>query len=256
MRHLIYHCCPLVANSIWRRNLKQLGPRAGIFDTAVVAIATGDGCHDLAYVVERIDEALLCAIGDRARLRFLTIDNDPRLREVASFELLLDAVRPSCAPGDAVFYAHTKGNSTADGVQGATRWRNAMYDVLLNAQTHPWERLSDPRYLSVGACKMIWHPANRRHPEPRAWRTPFPSGLEVPHRWIFAGTFFWFSAEIFERYNWRAAIQPDRYGAEAWLGHLMPRVRGLSVLQPRPEYEPWNPYDPAHYGEQYDDPAP
>jgi len=247
-RHLIYHLCPLAANDGWLENLEELSRGMGAFDGArVIAVARGEGCVGVADAETAVADAGIDG------WHMLVRDNDPALREVATFLPLLELAESAAGPADAVFYAHSKGNSTKDGEAGARAWRRKMYEALLgDAIQEPWQHLAH-QYDAVGACKMTWDPRNRGRAG-KAWRCPFPPTpgrqrpIGVAHRWMFAGTFFWFSARVFKKYpGWREAVQRDRYGAEAWLGQLMPSERALSVYQPRPEDSPWNPYDPEVY---------
>lgn len=243
--HLIYHLCPLVRNDGWLRNLEQLGRRIDLFDgERVIAVAQGEGCHDLLEVKVQL-------IGYGINAETAPVENDPVTREVKSFLPLLELA--STLDGN-IFYAHSKGNSTADGERGAARWRNAMYDHLLRSEI--LESLD--RHRMVGACLMTWDSTWRRR-HGHAWRCPFPvtpgkrQPIEPHNKWLFAGTFFWFTPHVFTL-DWRGAIDStDRYGAECWPGNMYRRDEIVSVYQPRPDYEPWNPYDPRHYEGQYDD---
>lgn len=246
-KHLIYHLCPLAANDGWRQNLERLGRHVDAFDgERLIAVAYDEGCAPLEDVKVEL-------IGCGINAELAPVVNDPILREVASFEHLLAIVQSWCAPDDAIFYAHSKGNSTKDGEQGARRWRNAMYDRLLGRPA--WEHLATHRM--VGACKMTWDPAERRMRRGKAWRCPFPATpgkrrpIDVPWRWLFAGTFFWFTPHVFQL-DWRGAIERDRYGAEGWPGRLYREDEALSVYQPRPQETPWNPYDPSMYSEEFE----
>lgn len=231
IRNLIYHVCPLTSNDLWRRNIEQLLARISVFNgRRVIAISNGDPerLHPTSEV-ERAFKNCGCS--------FITVRNDRSLREVASFRLLLDRVQ-SERPDECTFYAHTKGNSTADDVQGATYWRNAMYHVLLDTWYSCMDKL-DRGYSAVGSHKMIWAVGQR---------PPYPTRLRHGH-WMFAGTYFWFRHDhVFTNSKW-VSIPHDRYGAEAWLSGMFEPDRCFSVFQPWPEdvYPAPNPYDPKLY---------
>lgn len=224
--NLIYHVCALKSNDHWIENISQLVRRWRVFtQRKVVAVAVGPEMFGI----------------DRVRLHFpddtefLEVKNCKRLREVKTFGPLLEAIKTT--DYSVTFYAHTKGNSTADDEYGAKLWRNAMYHYLLDhwrscldlLQTHP----------CVGTTKMVWGKESR---------SPFPTGLIVGN-WMFAGTFFWFRNDlVFGRDDWNV-IADDRYGAEAYLSGLFGHREAASVFQPWP-VDKWpigSPYDPNNY---------
>lgn len=240
VRNVIYHVCPLWANDLWQANVRQLcrRMREGVFNgRRVIAIATGEGLWEPCDVEN--------VFGDLGAppCEFITCPNDRKLREVATFLPLLESIADP-DPGQVVFYAHTKGNSTACGVEGATYWRNAMYHHLLDRWQDCMRELSRPGIAAVGTHKMTWR---------GRYSTPFPTRLDPRHGWIFAGTFFWFRHDrVFADPAWRNVPQ-DRYGAEGWLGGFMRPEEGVSVYQPGDEFRRWNPYDPALYPDQIPD---
>ena len=228
-RDLIYHVCALRSNELWRANVRQLTRRWEAFNgRRVVAIAVGEGIHDPCEVRQAFD-GYDC--------EFLEVPNNSDLREVASFLPLLESVALHSVDR-AVFYAHTKGNSTADDPRGAAYWRNAAYHALLDDVDHCMQLLET--HIAVGIHKMTWG---------KNMTPPYPSGLAVGN-WMLAGTFFWFrSNAIFGRSDWRN-IPRDRYGAEAWLSSLFPDHRSAaSVFQlwPEEQFPTPNPYDPSIY---------
>lgn len=229
-RSLIYHVAPLEANEHWRANVARLRDRLGLFNgRRIVAVAQGEGLHSIDVVRSEF--------GDAAEsIEWLPVANDRRLREVASFRILLEAVATT-EPHVGIFYAHTKGNSTADGQRGAMLWRNTMYHSLLKHYRSATQLLR--RHPCVGTTKIVWPPGVR---------SPFPGGLNVGN-WMFAGTFFWFRADcVFSHARWRD-VPDDRYGAEAWLSMLFDDAAGRSLYQPWPErqHPAPNPYDPSLY---------
>lgn len=226
--NMAYHVCPLKTNDIWRRNVDQLKRRLRIFNgRKLVAVAVGDGLYDASVVSEAFDDDAI---------EYITVDNDPELREVASFLTLLEQLQ-STNINEATFYAHTKGNSTEHNGLGTEYWRNAMYHHLLDhvhvcrdlLMTHP----------CVGTTKMRW---------PADGPIPYPTKLSVGN-WMFAGTFFWFRhAAVFTRNDWMN-VPRDRYGAEAWLSTMFHPDEAATVFQPWPanEFPTIDPYDPRTY---------
>jgi len=225
------------------RNVDQLCERIGIFNGSlnvavsvpgIIIAETGkpEGLHG----VEEVRDYFASRCSRAYEINFIPVRNDHRLREVASFQKLLDQVA-SPKKGHATFYAHTKGNSTYGSVQGSIYWRNAMYYALLDQWKGCMASLEE--YVAVGCCKMIWGDN---------YRSPYPSGLNHG-RWMFSGTFFWFRNDaVFSRNDWRQVPQ-DRYGAEAWLAGMFSTEQTKSVLQPWPEtaYPGIDPYDSKWY---------
>lgn len=258
-RHLIYHVCPLIANDGWLKNLDQLAKRWSVFDgTKMFAIAQGDGCVDEDSVYGELAGRDM----DDAQTACDVYSNDKQLREVVTFLPLLEAVKTECASGDVVFYAHTKGNSTKDGVAGATRWRNSMYHWLLGRADDCCARLAEGARM-VGTNKMVWRPMPtgtmhsevQRLPRPLLHKTPFPGGLDNRYQWIFAGTFYWFRADaVFENLHWRE-VPTDRYAAEAWPGQMFQHDECHSMWDPFNPRLAASPYRPEYYPKEFDDPC-
>ncbi len=232
IRNCIYHVAPLAKNDLWQKNVAQLLKRSAVFTgKKIAAIATGDGILPPAVVREAFSGH---------GFTFLEIPNDRQLREVVTFLPLLQSVA-SVNPSEVTFYAHTKGNGTAESVKGARRWANSMYHHLLD----DWERvrrflLSSPM---AGTHKMEW-PGDR---------SPYPSRLKHG-QWMYSGTFYWFRHDrVFNHPKW-AEIPNDRYGAEAWPSGLFDAKEVLSVWQPwgANEKHP-NPYTPELYPAEFDD---
>ena len=230
-RHLIYHVYPAKKNDLWLDNLHWLIPNLPLFNgRRCIAVATSEATHSLDAVREMF--------GDH-EVELIPFDNDPLLREVATFPSLITKCH-RMKEHEAVFYAHTKGNATGDDPQGALIWRNAAYDHLLNR----YYELVEPalrKNAAVGIHKMIW-PFD-------SVRSPYPTNLRHGN-WMFAGTFFWFRPAITHNCDdWRN-VPVDRYGAEAWLGGLLPHDVVESVYQvwePELSVGDVNPYDPNTY---------
>lgn len=231
LRHCLYHCYPSRANDTWRANVEQLLRRVRVFNgQKVVAIALDDTTWDYATAAEPFRQAGFTCLRHA---------NDERLREVATFLPLLLHVA-SVDPREAVFYAHTKGNSTSENARGAMYWRNVAYRELLDGWRRRMRNLK--HHAAIGVHKIVWTPTDA---------PPYPSGLRHG-LWMLAGTFFWFrSACVFSHPEWRY-VPPDRYGAEAYLSGLLPSHLAKSVYQLWPEdvYPTPTPYDPDLYPPQ------
>ena len=119
-----------------------------------------------------------------------------------------------------------------------------MYRVLLGDMPTVQDALR--KYAAVGTTKMV-------HSE-KTWR--FPTG-NLPVRWIFAGTFFWFRHDaVFGIPAEQRKVIRDVYGVEGWLGGFLDPEDGYSMFQPWPEptkngHDPWA-YDPKWYGSEFD----
>lgn len=227
--NLLYHVCPLKKNDVWRANVRQVRRRLHIFNgRKVVAVVEGEGLHGLNEVRREF--------GDDS-IQWITRPNDPELREVVTFGDLLAAVE-SVDPEEATFYAHTKGNSTADNALGAELWRNAMYHHLLDGVNVCRDLLAS--HPCVGTHKMRWKNG--------LGFSVFPSGHHACE-WMYAGTFFWFRHDaVYSQPQW-SNVSRERYGAEAWPGMLFAAEAAATVFQPFPcsEYPVVSPYDPAIY---------
>lgn len=246
VRNLIYHVCPLRENTLWRRNVQQLVRRWDVFNGRRIVAVAYDRDNQLWPLKEVVREF------GGVDAEWLPLPNDRVLREVASFVPLLCAVQ-NTRRNEATFYAHTKGNSTAEShegnqnvtgrIRGAKRWRNAMYHHLLDRADECMQKLRE--FPCVGTCQARWREGQR---------FMYPSRL-FHGWWMFCGTFFWFrNDKVFGHPRWRA-IPMDRYGAEAWLGDLFTADQAHSMFQPFMStlFPGVNPYDPRHYGQEFDD---
>jgi hypothetical protein len=227
-RHSITHVYAAKSNEHWRRNVERLVAAAGLFNgERIAAIACDASTHSLD-----VSSAMLREYGWRC----YELPNDAELRETVSFLPLLCWVRAACGPSDAIFYSHTKGNTTADGEAGATLWRNAMYHHLLSDWSVVERSLE--RHLFAGCCGLRW---------PRSIGSPYPSRLDVGD-WMLAGTFWWFRSEVLRHERWRQ-VPIDRYGVEAWPSVVASRDQAESLYQPWPidSYPSPSPYDVMTY---------
>jgi hypothetical protein len=233
-RNLLYHICPHPANDVWRKNVGQILRHWEVFNgRKLLVIATGPNL----LAPEVVQEAI-----DKPDAEYILLCNEPRLREVVGLRHLLAEIQ-STDSREASFFAHTKGNTTRGPQDGVSRWRNMMYAHLLGRVGECMEQLKT--HAAVGTTKMTFR-------RPGGFR--YPSGLRNG-QWMFAGTFFWFRHDsIFTHPGWRN-VPVDRYGAESWLGGLLPPGQGFSMFQPWPENRwPQNsPYAPQHYPQEFAD---
>ena len=195
----------------------------------LVAVVEGDGLHPVNEVRKAFGTTPI-------PIEYIIAPNDPVLREVVTFPLLLDAIK-STDYAEATFYAHTKGNSTADSELGSEFWRNAMYHHLLDHVEVCRDLLMS--HPCVGTHKLVWKQNER---------SPFPSKLNVGC-WMYAGTYFWFRhKDVFSTDKW-CEVPKDRYGAEAWLSTLFHPDDAATVFQPwmACQYPLTSPYEPSLY---------
>jgi hypothetical protein len=216
VRNLLYHVCPLKKNNDWLDNVQTLAQHLDIFNGRRVLAVVEDEARLLPK------EEVTRVLNKLGEFDIIYMKNDIRLREVQTFRTLLGKVF-NRNPHEATFYAHTKGNSTADGVVGARAWRDCMYHNLLGRWKEVMNALAG--FSVVGTTKHDWGP----HPI-----FPWPSRMKHG-AWMFCGTFFWFRHDaVFTHRHWDS-IPNDRYGAEAWLGGFIPSNEAFSI------YQPWNP---------------
>ena len=232
-RNLIYHVYPAPG---WMDAIQEIATHRDVFNAKVhVAIAFNPDT-DIETVSRQVESILKPD-------RIFLVENDPVIREVATFPSLLESIL-NASSTEATFYAHTKAITTADGVCGATKWRQAMTANLLGRSGDAMRHLS--RYPFVGTHKMIW-PA---HQGP-----PYPTRIKTLHPWMHAGTFWWFRHdEVASRFKPELILR-DRYGVEAFPAQMFPHDMAYSMWQPWDEDESaWpqrNPYDPQLYETDY-----
>lgn len=230
-RHLLCHVYPRAGNGVWRRAVDQVRRRLPLFTgKTVFAVVTGGSDLDPAPAVR----AYL-----PAGALMVEVPNDPKLREVATWGPLWDAVTPYLGPADAVLYAHAKGvTRPVDPGNSCQWWASLLWPLVLDH----WplvERLLKT-YPIVGPFKKVGH--------------GFGPGFGD---WHYSGTFYWMSVKDFLTRR-RAVPVPRRWwGVEAWPGVAYPVAEAGCLFhegrQPfpnlysprywmttvRPEYERW-----------------
>jgi hypothetical protein len=250
-RNLMFHCCPLMANDGWRKNIDQIVKHIDIFNgKRVVAIATGGPMNKGKY--ETHDEDVVRDALKGHGIKFISVPNDHILRERVSFVSLLLEVSNENS-NEATFYAHSKGIATdperrtngkiSNRELGAIRWRNVMYDKLLGGYDYAMGLLRSKVCIGTTQIASV---------DDTPWIRPSRIRYGTLH---FAGTFFWFRHDaIFGDDRWRE-VPGDHYGVEAWLGGFIPIEDSFSMYQPWEPKKPWSNcmYDPKTYGGEYDD---
>ncbi len=201
VRHLLYHCLPVRGNGRWQRNLEQLREHIGLFNgRKVVAVLADTGVlyrpkpgrvnPDAARVPLVLDppeavEAALVGCG----VEFVRVENDPNLREVASFDALFGRLAQSYRRGDVALWAHAKGTTRRPG-HPAKRWADVLYEAMLGH----WPAVLDvlKRYPVAGCFKKLG----------AGW-----SAAQSRSDWHYSGSWFWFNCHELFRRDWRRIDQ-------------------------------------------------
>lgn len=235
IRHCIYHIYASNKNDIWKKNIAKIKQYIDVFNgKKVCAIA----CDNLTVPYSEV-EAIMSNLG----FKCYEFPNDNYLREVLTFTPLLSCVK-SDSIHEAIFYAHTKGNTTPLSCEGTTYWRNVMYNKLLGGYKECMKHLT--KYKAVGTHKFRFSKDDVPYPKRES-----PRSCKQPFCWMFAGTYFWLRSHcIFRNINWYY-VPVDRYGAESWLSGFIEPDSCHSVYQPFDENADHpNPYDPAIYAKE------
>lgn len=144
-RNLLYHVYPLSGNNAWQWNVDRLCRSLHLFNGKIVVAVvldpasgrkpdpTGPHPPDTHRHLAPCDT--IQTVKDRFgkwayRIEFLEVENDPQLREVASFVPLFSRVK-STDPRDITLYAHAKGTTRHHG-HTAGRWTEMLYEVFLD----------------------------------------------------------------------------------------------------------------------------
>jgi hypothetical protein len=207
--NLIYHVTPVQhPDDVWQWNVRELLKRLHHFNgrriITVVTQTTGWAMDPPQAVVDAF-------AGHDVEFRFAP--NDPKLREAPHFFPAMREIA-STNPGEAVFYAHTKGVSHLDQrVVGA--WTSAMYHHNLDRIEEVRNRLR--RSACAGIAKRYGYFENLCFGAPRKqWTVP----RRQWHDWHFAGTFWWVRHDrLFSNPDWdRIPLHP--YVVEGYLANF------------------------------------
>jgi hypothetical protein len=189
------HVWPTEGCTAWRWNCDQVKKRASLFNgKRVIAIAQGGGTEDAdivkAYMQDFTDQ-------------FIVVQNNPKIREGASFPLLLEQVS-NFSDNSFTFYCHAKGARHRGGFgnDGSTlhKWTSTMYEKCLDN----WDIVKSAleQKAMTGCFKRYGN-----------FKTP------GNNRWHYSGSFYWFrNKDVFSR-NWRK-IDNMFFAVESWPGHM------------------------------------
>ncbi len=187
-RHLLFHIWPRKTHAgTWQRNLDQLKLRWPLFTgKRIIAVVTSNDSHPFEAVQEYM-HGYEC--------EWVHADNDPNLREVATFDELFGAIEN--LPGY-TFYAQAKGvtKPVNPGVS-IHAWTTTMYEILLDYW--PLVEQALKTHCTAGIFKKSLDGA-------------FGGSRST---WHYSGSFCWFkNAELWRR-NWRA-IERVWFGIESY----------------------------------------
>lgn len=191
-RNLIMHVWP-TSNGAWQWNLDQLILRRHIF-TGQVVIGVAEGPNTATKdEVERYAAPLNATV--------FSVPNNPRIREGATFQRLLQAVKDD---NSITFFCHSKGarHGEAFGHDGSTLkpWTETMYHVCLDNIDQVIEQLKTS--AMTGPFRRFGN-----------FKTP------GNHRWHYSGAFYWFrNADVFQR-DWQK-MDLFFFAVESWPGLL------------------------------------
>jgi hypothetical protein len=188
MNHLLLHVYPVVGPA-WRDAIDRVRKARHLFTgrraIAVLWDRTRSG-------VRLEDPEVVHEYAGDLFTDHLDVQNDPSLREGASWPHLWERVLPFVQPTDAVLFAHAKGVTRAAPLM--QEWTRTMWDSLVS-----------PRVF-----EML-----KTHPIVGAIKADGPSHIAGCH-WHYPGTFFWVRGDAMGR----LAVPPPRVwlGVEAWPG--------------------------------------
>lgn len=210
IRSLIYHIAPIPGSS-YKWNIEHLLHRWHVFNgLKLIAIATGADFDD--------PEEVKKLFPNDSQLDFLIVENDPFIREAASFVPLLKEIRTrlrvmpqfqATEKQQLIFYGHTKGitrNSAA-----VKLWTEMCYHYNLDSIKEIEDKF-EQGYKAVGAFKRYG---------------AFPK-MHPLSDWHYAGTFFWFLNEALPD-DWKQAFIYNRYGVEQFLSLVFTKEEAYCI---------------------------
>lgn len=245
VRHLLYHVYPVSDNGMWQWNVDELVKRLDLFNgRKVVAVAVDrgkrprdpqgpnrpdrlrqiPGCDSFASVVDRFGR-------HAGGIEFVEVENDPKLREVASFLPLFERLSSNVSPDECLLYAQAKGVTRPAG-HVARRWAEVLYEVMLDY----WPVVADSltRYPVTGAFRKAG----------RGW-----SRDQSESDWHYSGSWFWCrNQSLFTSPDWRK-IDQFWSGIEPYPSqHFGRDSRGVGCLFHEGTVRAMNLYDHRYWG--------
>lgn len=226
-RHLLYHIYPVSGNGVWQRNVAMLRDRLPLFNgRRLVAVAFdppdgrgsdphGPGGPDHYRYFAPTDslDTVRTAFGrDADSIEFISVANDPNLREVTSFLPLFSAVE-NTHPAHAVFYGQAKG-VTRPLNHPAHRWTEVLHHLYLDR----WDLVSAQlrRHAATGAFKKIG----------MGW-----DASQSPSKWHYSGSWMWVRSDALYSRKWRN-IRQWWGGIESYLSeHFTARETGCLFME-------------------------
>jgi hypothetical protein len=192
IRHLTFHVYPTKKHDAWQWNLLQLAQRWPMFTgKKIIAIAT-DGTTVSADAVLQYCEQIGIS-WDHVVFR----QNNSRIREVATWQPMLQLLDPATAkPNEVVFACHGKGVRHEHRDEHIKAWAEVMYQSCLDywplAEEHLKSKVATGSFRKFGGFKTACR------------------------NFHYSGTFFWWRlAEIGKR-EWRN-VEQKYWGTENWL---------------------------------------
>lgn len=155
VRHLIYHLCPM--GPAWRWHLSELLTRLPLFNgVRLISVAAGPGCADAEEVRELVRGQ---GVGVHV------VQNDPHLREMTGYPLLLRELSRYRGADDVHLYGHAKGASSEQSFDGVREWSRTMLVALLDYWPAVRRSLADHACVGVFRRRMhlAGHPACEWH---------------------------------------------------------------------------------------------
>lgn len=192
VRHLMYFIYPFGPSLLW--NIQQIRARMSLFNgQRTVAVAVGP---------ETLPFEMVQGLLEGHDIQWLRVVNDPGLREMAAFPILLEHTSKYAGATDCTFYGHAKGATSESWAPGVRKWTTAMYSALLDHWPAVQRELKD--HPAVGIFQRL--------------RTGLP---ESNVKWHYSGSFRWVrNRDLYSR-NWRE-IDHNWCGSE---GHVAKHFR-------------------------------
>jgi len=222
VRNLLMHVCPVTGNGVWQRVVAQVLQRIKLFNgRRVVAIVTGradapppgETNADTVRVDGALDppERVVDAFAGHVH-EFVTVPNDPALREVATYEQLFERVE-TLSPQQVTLYCHAKGVTRPE-LHIVHEWTRLLIET--NLDYWPWvERLL------------------REHPCAASFISHTKSWRESSSAWHPSGSFWWFrNKDWFQHEDWRMRIDRFWSGIEAVAGRFFTVDRAGPIFHP------------------------